>query len=62
MVKYFNALWRKAASILGAGMLLQAGGCAVDPASAGETLLGFILQRLIGDIVFGAFNVSTGGF
>ena len=53
----FQAFQRKAALLLGAGMLLQTGGCDVTGG-----LLSSILAALISSFVTGAFNVSGGGF
>ena len=62
MVRCLNYLVRRSAPILGAGVLLQTGGCGVDIGSAGSTLFGLILEQLVGSFVFGAFNVSPTGF
>ena len=52
-----RSLQRKAALLLGAGMLLQTGGCDITGG-----LLSSILTTLITSLVAGAFNVSGGGF
>ncbi len=62
MAKHFDSFVKKTAAIFSAGMLLQVGGCGTDITADGSALLSLILQRLISDIVFGAFNVSTMGF
>lgn len=62
MAKRFKSFVRKTAVIFSAGMLYQAGSCVIDPVEGAATLSGFVLQRLVTDIVFGVFNVSTMGF
>ena len=62
MMKHFDSFVRKFTVICSAGMLLQAGGCSTDLATNGTALFGLMLQRLVTDVVFGAFNVSTRGF
>ena len=62
MIQHFDSFVRKTAVIFSAGMLLQAGGCSVDPTAGAATVFGLVLQRLVTDVVFGAFNVSAGGF
>jgi len=54
---------RRTYPILAAGTLLQTGGCAFDLGEQATTLLSFIFQNVVTDLVFGALNVSTyGGF
>ncbi len=62
MAKHFDSFVRKTAVIFSAGMLLQVGACSTDVSANGSAVLSLIMQRLISDIVFGAFNVSTMGF
>lgn len=62
MMKHFDCFVRRSALILSAGMLLQVGACNVDATTGAVTLLGLVLQRLIGGVVFGAFNLATVGF
>ena len=62
MVKHFDSFARRAAVIFSAGMLLQVGTCSTDVTSSASTLLSYILQSIVSDLVFGALNVSTMGF
>lgn len=48
--------------MLTAGMLMQTGACNVNVPGAAATLLQLIINSLVGDVVFGAFNASSGGF
>lgn len=62
MRRYWNSFVRKVAPVLGAGFLLQASGCAVDMSEIAQGLLTATVGNLIASYVYGAFNVSTGGF
>ena len=56
MTRLYN--WsRRGAAIATMGMLLQAGGCAIDTQSLAVTLFGTILQNLVGTLVFSSFNL-----
>lgn len=55
-------LARRVAAISTAGILLQAGGCALDLNTLTTGLLTSITNSLLTDIIFGLLNVSTGGF
>jgi len=57
MMNRFYALARRTAPPLGAGMLLQTGGCPIDTTTLAAGLLTSIANSLISNIVFGAFNV-----
>jgi hypothetical protein len=57
MMKRLNPLLRKAAPLLAGGMLLQAGGCTLDPATLAAGVLTSITNNWIGGYVFGAFNL-----
>ncbi|UCE59584.1 MAG: hypothetical protein JSU63_19340 [Phycisphaerales bacterium] len=59
-MKKTDLILKRIAPFLGAGALLQAGGCTVDFGESTATLLGLMFQRLVVDVVFGAFNLSTG--
>ncbi len=62
MVRHWNSIVRKMAPILGAGLLLQAGGCSVDLSAIGQGLLNSIATNLISSVVFGLFNIPLSGF
>ncbi|UCC29812.1 MAG: hypothetical protein JSU86_16600 [Phycisphaerales bacterium] len=62
MMRHWNSIVRKMAPVLGAGLLLQAGGCSVDLSAIGQGLLTSIATNLISSIVFGLFNVPLSGF
>ena len=63
MTRRWNSIVRKTAPYLSAGLLLQAGGCQINPAQIAQGLLGEVLDVLITGLVYGAFNLSTpGGF
>lgn len=57
MTRFLNYWTRRAAPLLGAGMLLQAGGCAMDPNAVFGGVFTSILNSLIANFVFGAFNL-----
>jgi hypothetical protein len=61
IVKICESVYRKVVPIFSAGVLLQAGGCSFDTETTFQTLSEFVLTRLVGDLVFGAFNL-TGAF
>lgn len=51
-------IWgRRSAAVVTAGMLFQAGGCAVDSQALALNLVGTILQNLVATLVFGSFNL-----
>ncbi len=60
MTRRCNLIVRKLSPLLGAGLLLQAGSCAIDPAAVTQGLLSSILNQLIAGVVFGLFNIPTG--
>ncbi len=62
MAKCWNSILRRVSPLFGAGLLLQAGSCSLDPATVTEGLLNTIVSRLIASVVFGVFNVGGGGF
>ncbi|MFQ5590655.1 MAG: hypothetical protein ACE5HE_05800 [Phycisphaerae bacterium] len=62
MVRRFSSIGRGLAVMLTAGMLMQTGACNVNVPGAAATLLQLIINSLVGDVVFGAFNASSGGF
>jgi hypothetical protein len=57
MTGCWNSFVRKATPLLGAGLLLQAGGCTVDVNSLAAGLLTSIANNLIASYVFGVLNV-----
>lgn len=57
MLNRLHRLARRTAPLLGAGMLLQTGGCTVDTTAIFSGLVTSIANSLISSIVFGAFNV-----
>lgn len=59
MTKCWNALWKKAVPLLAGGMLLQAGGCGLDPATVVTEWLTAIASDAIGGVVFRNFNLIT---
>ena len=59
MTRRCNLFGRKLSPLLGAGMLLQAASCAIDPAALTQGLVGSILSQLIAGIVFGLFNIPV---
>jgi len=62
MMKYWNSLARKAGALLAAGLLLQAGSCAVDPSALAGGLMTAVLNNLISSLVYGVFNIPLSGF
>ena len=63
MTRRWNALARKIAPMLGAGVLLQTGGCNLEPAGLAQELVTAIANNLITSLVFGVFNLPVpGGF
>ncbi len=62
MTKYWNSFLRKAAPVLGAGLLLQAGGCTIDTSGITAGLLTTIANSLISSVVYGVFNVPMSGY
>jgi hypothetical protein len=62
MIKYWDSFVRKAAPVLGAGLLLQAGGCTLDTGTIASGLLTTIAGHLISSVVYGVFNVPLSGF
>ena len=57
MTGCWNSFVRKAAPLLGAGLLLQAGSCTLDVNSLAAGLFTSIANNLIASYVFGVFNV-----
>jgi len=57
MLKRLHSLARCATPLLGAGMLLQTGGCTLDSNAIFSGLVTAVTNNLISSIVFGAFNV-----
>ena len=62
MTRRWNLLVRKMSPLLAAGMLLQAGSCAVDPNAIAQGLFSAIVNQLISNLVFGLFNIPISGF
>lgn len=60
MTRRWNSIVRKTAPILGAGLLLQAGGCGVDFTTTVQGLLTTVVNNLLASFVFGAFNIPVG--
>ena len=52
-------MFRRIAPLLGAGMLLQTGGCNLDINTLAAGLATSIVNNLITNLVFGAFNLGT---
>ena len=61
MTRRFEWITRRAAPLLAAGMLLQAGGCSIDPTAVTGGLLTTIANTLLTTYVYGAFNISSSG-
>ena len=57
MTKRWNAMTRKLAPLLAAGMLLQAGGCELNADTLATGLIASIANDLIAGIVFGALGL-----
>jgi hypothetical protein len=57
MTKRMYSIARRVVPLLGAGMLLQAGGCAVDTNALFAGLATTIARNFISSYVFGAFNL-----
>ncbi len=53
---------RTLAAFSSAGLLLQAGGCAVDVNALGQSLVTSTVNSLLTSWVFGLFNIPLGGF
>lgn len=62
MVKRSNLIIRKLAPVVGAGMLLQAGGCTFDLQTVTQGLVTSVANNLLASFVFGLFNVPLTGF
>ena len=60
MTRRWNSIVRKTAPVLGAGMLLQAGGCGVDLTTSVQGWLTTVVSNLVTSFVFGAFNIPVG--
>jgi len=54
-----NRLMRRVTPLLGAGMLLQAGGCSVNFTDLIAGLTASVVNELVTGIVFGAFNIAN---
>ena len=59
MSQRINRMFRKIAPVLGAGMLLQTGGCNLDINTLTAGLVTSIVNNLITNLVFGSFNLGT---
>lgn len=57
MINRFRSLARRVSPLLGAGILMQTGACALDTNAIFTGLITSISNSLISSIVFGAFNV-----
>ena len=57
MINRLYSLTRRVSPLLGAGILLQTGGCVIDTNAIFSGLLTSIANNLISSFVFGAFNV-----
>jgi len=62
MMKYWTSFARKAGPFVAAGLLLQAGSCAVNPSSLAGGLMTAVLNNLITSFVYGVFNIPLSGF
>ena len=58
MTKRMYLIARRVVPLLSAGMLLQAGGCAVDTNALFTGLATAIANNLISSFVFGSFNLA----
>ena len=59
MSNRLNRLMRRVTPFLGAGMLLQAGGCTVNFNELFAGLATSVVNELITGIIFGAFNIAN---
>lgn len=59
MAQRWKVAVRWAAPILGGGLLLQTGGCAIDPALLVEGLFLTAINELVTQAVFGLFNAPA---
>ncbi len=59
VMKKTDLILKRIAPFLGMGALLQVGGCSTDLGEHTAALFGLMFQRLVVDVVFGAFNLST---
>ncbi len=57
MTKRMYSIARRVVPLLGAGMLLQAGGCTLDSTALLTGLTNAIASNLISSFVFGSFNL-----
>ncbi len=57
MMSRVYSIVRRSLPLLGAGMLLQAGSCAVDTNALAAGLATSVVNSLISSFVFGAFNL-----
>ena len=58
MLDQFHRFSRRFATYLGAGVLLQAGGCMFDTSELAGGLVSAVVNNLIASFVFGAFNLG----
>ncbi len=59
MMNRFRLLARRALPLLSAGVLLQAGSCAIDTQSIAQGVATSVLNSLISSLVFGAFGLAA---
>jgi len=59
MSRFYGRFVRKCSPWLGAGVLLQAGGCTVDINSLAAGLTQSIINTIVADFIFGIFNVGA---
>jgi len=57
MMTSLRLFGRRWAAIMGAGMLLQATGCAFDPTTLAAGLSQAVIQSVFTNLVFGSFNL-----
>lgn len=62
MTKRCDAIMRRLAPLLGAGVLLQATGCEFNGSAIASGVLTSIANSFITSIVFGLFNIPISGF
>ena len=58
MTNRWNALMRKVAPLLSAGMLLQAGGCSFNTDTIVQSLVLGVANDLVASILFGIFPAA----
>ncbi len=57
MTNRLRFLGRRLAAVMGAGVLLQAGSCMLDPNALALNLTTAVVQNILASFIFGAFRL-----